>query len=176
MSTIDKRRRQLEAQKEEMERDFPVKINLQLSYRSGFIGGGGEVIVLSFILGALATGFFQEIGKDFWLKAKEFCGGIVKEQERRQDQSSMTVLVTFDYQGHQILAKLNLDRKRLKAMYSLYGIDPVSIFWEQLPSQASQIVESIEMKSEDLEGMKAISLELSDKHRKWVLRKTEASA
>lgn len=170
MSQIEERTRQLEAEKEQIERCFPVKIEVLLSYRSGFIGGG-EIVVLSFIFGAIAGGFFSEIGKDLWLKAKEFCGRIVHDQKKRRDRSSTTILAVFDCQGYQILAKLILNRKTLKAMSSLYGVDPVRLFWEELPSQASQIVELIEMKSEHLEGVKAMSLELGDKDRKWVLRK-----
>ena len=174
MSRIKDRTRQLEAQKEEIERDFPVKINLQLSYRPGFLGGA-EIVVLSFIFGAIASGFFSEIGKDLWSKAKEFCRRIVTDQEKRRDESRATILAVFDYQGYQILARLILDRKTLKAMSSLYGIDPVRLFWEELPSQASQIVELIEGKNEYVAGVKAMSIELSDKERKWMLTKLEES-
>lgn len=174
MSRIKDRTRQLEAQKEEIERDFPVKINLQLSYRPGFFVGA-EIVVLSFIFGAIASGFFSEIGKDLWSKAKEFCRRIVTDQGKRRDESRATILAVFDYQGCQILARLTLDRKKLEVMSSLYGVDPVHLFWEELPSQVSQVVERIERVGEYVAGVKALSIELSDKEKKWVLTKREES-
>lgn len=173
MSRIEERTRQLEVQKEEIERDFPIKIDVQLSYRSDFTGGEAEIVMLSFIFGAIATGFFSAIGRDIWSKAKDFCGKIVQSQRKRQDNSRTTILAVFDYGGHQITVSLErLDRKKWEAISSLYNMDPVHLFWEELPTQVLEIIELIDKKSENLAGIKTIKVELSDIERKWVIIKT----
>ena len=173
MDQIEERTRQLEAEKKQIERDFPVQIKVQLSYRKSFAGGGGEIAILSFIFGAIAIGFFSAIGGDLWSKAKDFCGKIVQRQKKRQDNSSTTIVVVFDHRGCQITASLKrLDRKKWRAMSTLYGADPVHLFWEELPARVLEIVELIDKRNKDLAGVKAIDLEPSNIERRWMITKT----
>jgi hypothetical protein len=68
---MNRRESELAALKADQETSSLVNMRFQVSQweRSAIIGGHSEAVLLGFVFGAIASGFFAEIGKGPWLSS-----------------------------------------------------------------------------------------------------------
>ena len=160
-------------EKEFIENSYPIKVIVHRGGWGAFTGGGGEVITIAFIVGALAGGFFSEVGKDLYSKTKEMCKKlwvIVKKSKKMENSPNWArVVLDFEYKEHRIVAYIDIRTDNIPKIEQIYNGVPLDFFWENLPSQVSDILQSIDKGSQDESPNNIHTLTLSREEKKLML-------
>lgn len=155
--------------KNEIEQKYPIKVNLRLIRKEAFTGGGGEIAILAFFLGAIGGGFFSEIGKDLWIKSKELCKKIYDSRKARGRGSKGIILVDCEHGNYQIVAVLEINKENRGKLNIIYNGDPLGYFWQELPVRLQNIVEIVNDTGSKIENVVAFKLSLGTEKASWII-------
>lgn len=111
----------------DIETKFPVKISYSKEAYHFFGGGGGEdFVILGFIIGAVAGGFFSEIGKDLWSNLKSVSKKIYNSLVKDKANLIIDVKITID-DGREIWFSF-IANSDTEFFSKHYGGDPINFF------------------------------------------------
>lgn len=156
-----------DSHQEAFQLDYGVRVVTHVDQNSHFLGEGGILIAIGFIFGSIASGFFQEIGKDLWVKANDLARLLFESHTESKEKQEYTTIVVFSYGGLQIIAKLDIkndsvDRKTLR-----HGNDLQSTFWGSLPVHIQRLIDERDTGAMPSSDVSAVLLELNAKNMQW---------
>jgi hypothetical protein len=157
--------------KNEIQQQYPIKIDLRLIRMNALTGGGGEIAILTFILGAISGGFFSEIGKDFWIKLKDLCKKIYDSRKPHKRRSKGIILVECEYRNYQIVAVLEVNKVNRSKFDILCKGDILDYFWKELPIRLKSIMENADDRKSKTENVITFQLSLNTEKASWIIDK-----
>lgn len=162
----------LDALKEEIEQQYPVKVDIRFGHKYADNGiGGGLITFFAFAFGAISGGFLSEIGKDLWIKIKHFGTHAYQSLKHGYYLNSLSaVVVSLEYKQYQIIAVLEIDKYNKHDFETLYKDNVVDFFCDGLLSQLISIINIIDEMQIENESISFL-LNPSTKKRSWVITK-----
>ncbi len=149
--------------------DSPNSIDCTVSYerQHGIAGEDIVVAVVSFTLGTVASGIFQEIGKDLWGKIKTVYQNILKKEETKSHKVVFRVL--FEYKGYPIqilFAQITAGTTR----GSLSHIKSADQLLDEAQRNVLLLLQKIDSGSEYLKGRTSIHVSFDYATERWILK------
>ncbi|MFZ1010578.1 MAG: hypothetical protein WAN65_27310 [Candidatus Sulfotelmatobacter sp.] len=115
---------------------FNTEVTVSRISTLGFLGGP-EIAVITFALGAVASGFFKEAGADFWKSIRRLTGLFTEKEERNAE---LKLTFRFRYKNREIQVETTVPRNADPS--DMDGL--IARFWSELPLQCYRITETIE--------------------------------
>ena len=120
-----------------VQEQFNIALSIRRLSTLGFFGGA-EVAVLTFVLGAVASGFFKEAGTDLWKGLKTLTRLFAKEQE--EDRGFLKVVLRLTYKQRELRIETTMPRGSVPS-----DIDRlIESFWARVPLQGQTITDRLD--------------------------------
>lgn len=152
-----------------IQKKYPIKVDLRLISKKALTGSGGEIAILAFLLGSIGGGFLAEIGKDLWTKVKVLCKKIYTSLKDSGRGSNGVIFVECEYINIQVVATMEIKDNNIDNWNKIYNGDVMEYYWLELPYQLKGIIEAVDDKEYNIENTASIKLTLAIERAAWII-------